>query len=136
MAASDHLHPKLFHASTHLFNPGDVVNPVAKNEWHHEMFGSFAYATPEHLSAKNYAGRKAQNEGQLFAPVYEVEPVDPTEHTEYPNNNGANVSPKEFAEGGISHAVHSKKGFKVLKQHGWGTNPDAYVLPENRLWED
>ena len=118
-----------------MFNPGDTVNPVPKNEWHHEMFGSFAYATNNQLSAQNYASQKAQEKGQLFAPVYEVAPVDSTEHTEYPNNNGANASPKEFAERGTSHAVHSKKGFKVIKQHGWGTNPDAYVMPEDRLWD-
>jgi hypothetical protein len=135
MAASNHLSPKLFHGSAHMFNPGDTVNPVPKNEWHHEMFGSFAYATNNQLSAQNYASQKAQEKGQLFAPVYEVAPVDSTEHTEYPNNNGANASPKEFAERGTSHAVHSKKGFKVIKQHGWGTNPDAYVMPEDRLWD-
>ena len=135
MPAHEHLSPKLFHGSAHMFTPGDTVNPVPKSEWHHEMFGSYAYATNNDLSAKSYAGQKAQEQGQLFAPVYEVEPVDPTEHTEYPGNNGANASPKEFAERGTSHAVHSKKGFKVIKHHGWGTNPDAWVHPDQRRWD-
>ena len=131
MAASEHLNPQLFHGTSHFFSEGDTVNAVPGWTGEPSEF-DVAHATPSKRDAEDYAGYKAQKQGQLFAPVYGVTPVDPTEHYEW--GNGTSASPKEFAEKGTIHGVHSRKGFKVEKQAGWGINPDVWVPPSERLY--
>jgi hypothetical protein len=108
MAASDNLHPDLFHASAHAFQVGDVVEPRSES--------GMAFATADVDEAKRYAkfapiypmrgtdrwGRTLPDEptqGTLFGTVYNVETTGDTE-----------TSGKE---------VKSRQGFRVTGVHSF-----------------
>jgi hypothetical protein len=65
MAASDNLHPKLFHGTGGGVE-GGVVKPTDA------VHGFGAYATPNLDMAQRFARDKAESEGRLFGTVYEV----------------------------------------------------------------
>lgn len=86
MSASEAVSPtQFFHGSSHWFKPGEQVDPTPDRIYGgHEK----AFSTPNIKAAGNFAhgsvnrggkdGRKSQPvQGALFAPVYEVEPIDP-----------------------------------------------------------
>jgi hypothetical protein len=102
MAAHEHLSPKLFHGSAHFFGEGETVEP---------RMDGLAFASASLGDAQVFAGKSAKGTGQMFAPVYEVTPVDPEENTRHPHGLTTHIS---------------KKGFKPGKIVSWGTNPEAY----------
>ena len=132
MTASDHISRQLFHASTHYFKVGDTINSTGRT--------NSAWATPDDkFDAKNYAQSRAQEAGQLFAPYYEVEPVDPDEHIEGISNTYSDtVDPKTWKETGETpHSVISKKGFRITSApKGYGYNPDVDIWdPGDRMYD-
>lgn len=108
MPAHEHLSPKLFHGTTHFFNEGEIVEPKMETM---SPSGVHAFATESEVDAQYFGGLAAKRAGQLFAPVYEVSPVDPEEKTRHPYGVTTHIS---------------KKGFKPGKIVSWGTNPEAY----------
>ena len=108
MPAHEHLSPTLFHGTAHFFSEGDIVEPRMET---HAPQGKHAFATSSPTDAQHFAGLSAKGSGQMFAPVYEVSPVDPEEKTRHPYGMTTHIS---------------KKGFKPKKIVSWGTNPDAY----------
>jgi hypothetical protein len=108
MSASNPLSPKLFHGSAHFFGEGDIIEPKMETL---SPGGIHAFATESQIDAKYFGGLAAKRTGQMFAPVYEVTPVDPEEKTRHPYGVTTHIS---------------KKGFKPGKIVDWGTNPEAY----------
>ena len=121
MAASDHLHPRLFHGTGgHIV--GDTIKPSSGGR-----FGPGAYATPHQWVAEDYASTAAaqpdSKTGQyrLFGTVHEVEPmsekVDKYEkghikdNTEYVDRKGLKVGKV------VSFPV--AKGLNETKQEGF-----------------
>lgn len=91
MAAKDNLNPQLFHGTTAWLNDGDIINPTSYGPEDDEPV-PVAFASTKLNHAAQYASdaldggnpkvRKPQ--GQLFAPVYEVEHVTgPVEDDSY-----------------------------------------------------
>ena len=86
MSASEAVSPtQFFHGSNHWFKPGEQVDPTPDRLYGGE---DKAYASPRIEAAGNFAhgsvnrggrdGRKSKPvQGALFAPVYEVEPIEP-----------------------------------------------------------
>jgi hypothetical protein len=82
MTATDHLNRELFHATTHPFQIGDVVNPTDTEHSETPM----AFATPDLGLANSIARGKArwhnkrnpddQRTGHVFAVEHMSEPAD------------------------------------------------------------
>lgn len=72
MAASDNLHPTLFHGTDAELSPGDVIKPTVG---HRGIPAAFASQYP--TMAQNYAQNVYEQPGQqtLFGHMYEVEPL-------------------------------------------------------------
>lgn len=76
MSASNHLNPKLFHSSPHLFKKGELVKPG--------VYGAMAiggvikkphaYATSDPVMAQDIAERTAEKNPETGAWINEVEP--------------------------------------------------------------
>lgn len=97
MPASEHLHPTLFHGTGAFLPEGGVIEPRNENL----LFkGKVAFASTNMDEAKQYAYPHTRT--RLFAPVHEVEPVDPTEENLSQRNPQWHVS---------------NKGFRVKKTH-------------------
>lgn len=69
MAAKDALNTDLFHGTGGEIT-GDVIHP---GETH--SYGYGAYATNSLKAAKEYAWKRARDEGRLFGVVYRVSPM-------------------------------------------------------------
>lgn len=95
----------IFHGTSHFFGPDEIIKP---GETHDKV----AWATYDLDTAKKYAGKKAQEQGMLFGPVYRVQPVDPDE----------NLRTREY---GFSRTPRSKIGFVPHEIVSWGMNPDV-----------
>lgn len=104
MAAKDNLNKRLFHGTGHFFAEGEIVEPRSTT---HGVEGNVAFATTEPIDASYYASLAAKKEGTLFAPVYEVEPLEGGDTQRHPH--------------GISIQV-SKAGYKPKRIVGWGYN--------------
>lgn len=75
MAASDALHPDLFHGTVHWFSKGDTVDPTL--DFHApERGGKAAFASPNMDVAKGFAVPRGDND-RLFYPIFPVEPLAP-----------------------------------------------------------
>jgi hypothetical protein len=104
MAASNHLSPKLFHGTSHIFSEGDIVQPTMET---HPLEGKYAFATTELTDAQNWAAKAAQRAGVPSGPVYEVESPDAERHP-------------------LGLTIHvSKTGFTPKNIVAWGNNPDT-----------
>jgi len=82
VTATDHLNTELFHATTHLFQPGDIVNPTDTE--HSETPMAFATTDPK-LAASIARGKTRwhnkrnpddQRTGHVFAVEHMSEPAD------------------------------------------------------------
>jgi|688.fasta_scaffold1576891_2 hypothetical protein len=76
MSAQEHLNPKLFHASPHLFKKGELVKPGVDGAM---SIGGVvnkphAYATSDPAMAKDIAERSAEKNPENGAWINEVEP--------------------------------------------------------------
>jgi hypothetical protein len=104
MAASEHLHPTLFHGTGAFLPEGGVIHPT-------HQFGSkedLAFSSDSLTEAQQYAyPHTVKWNKQLFAPVYEVEPVDKDEELI--------KRPSSMWKDATHHI--SKKGFRVKKTH-------------------
>ena len=99
MAASDHLHPKLFHGSKSVLKPGDTVKPVTE-----ETYREQGYACPVPAFATENLNR-----ARAFGHAYEVEPHDWRDvETEEDEGEGAE-------EGDYAYLSH-EKGYKVIRK--------------------
>ena len=112
MSASDHLHPKLFHGTSHWFSPGDTVNPTPDY-----LYGGpkVAFASTSKEIAGNVARSKGvgpvtatkPRQGVLFSPVFEV------------SNIGEPLSQNTLGRyGQPDSTVRNPNGFKVKKLAG------------------
>ncbi len=95
----------MFHGTAHFFQPGEIVEPSAD-------YDQVAWATLDLPTAEKYAGKKAEEQGMLFGPVYRVQPVDPDE----------NLRTGEY---GFTRIPRSKKGFIPHEIVSWGLNPNV-----------
>lgn len=96
MAASDHLHPILFHGSNQRFKPGDTVKPWKEGENGYAV-DMPAFATESHSRAK------------AFGNVYQVEPHDWKDvYWEPDEGEGAGID--DWA------ALNHGKGYKVIRK--------------------
>ncbi len=99
MAASDHLHPTLFHGSRQQFKPGDTIQPVTE-----ATYKERGYSTPMPAFATENLNR-----ARAFGHVYEVEPHD-WRDVEWEEDEG------EGAEEGDYAALSHTKGYKVIRK--------------------
>lgn len=107
MAAKDHLQPKLFHGSAAHLLPGDTINPGYNDSSYPLNPG--AYATSNYKHAEDFSRLKAQSEGVLFSPIYEVEHL--THHSDPKNIMGRKAEEYGYAR--------DEKGFRIKKVAGW-----------------
>lgn len=131
MAASDHLNPKLFHGSAHIFAEGEMIDPAQSAQNYFDIDGN--YPSPEHTEdwqgkptvsattsydrAASKASSKAQRQGMLFAPVYEV-PADSFTMLK-------DIIPKNQINDNTQTTALSKEKVKPVKIAGWANNPLA-----------
>ena len=128
MSASDHIQPKLFHGTAHFFKEGELVNTGTQNL--HTLMGMTeprAYASADIRRAEEWAGMKAEDEGMLFGPVYEVE-VDNPVHIP-PELLNSNIADKEAYAGLHRHTYSSTSPMRPKGIVGWGVNPKAISRP-------
>lgn len=107
MSAKDNLNRELFHGTGHFFGEDEIVDPQ-KSELRDV---NRAFASTNLSYAKGYASRAAKRKGMLFAPVYQVSPVDKKE----------NLDEFEWKSEGI---LSSKVGFKPEEIVDWGIRED------------
>jgi hypothetical protein len=95
MAASDSLSPALFHGTSAMLRPGDVIEPRSGT----------AYASKDLFWARKHASlghHKDSGQGSLFGTVYNVEPMGDVDEksTEVRSKEGFKVTGiKEFVPG-------------------------------------
>ena len=84
MAASDHLHPELFHGTAHPFKPGDILSP--NQALHGPSTGKHVYLTSRDMASEyaNMAIEQLSDMGRLNPEVhkprvFQVEPLGPVE---------------------------------------------------------
>lgn len=107
MAASDHLHPQLFHGTGGPIHGGVVQ---ASNAYDYGTGHNYAYATSNRKVASRMARHRAQGEGRLFGSVYEVAPL-----TE-------GIKAEQY---GDSVEYRDPKGYQVLREVESPINPQA-----------
>ena len=128
MSASDHINPRLFHGTAHYFGDNEVIEPTMnhfqKSETsplpeHREKWlnSNLVHASTSFSRAQSMAAYKAQSEGKLFGPVYEV----PSESFTMVKDL---IDPKRVDDINRDIAV-SLESVKPTKIVGWGTNPDV-----------
>lgn len=106
MAAKDALNTELFHGTGSAIE-GDVIHP---GETH--AYGYGAYATSSLHEARQYAWKRARDEGRLFGVVYRVSPV----------------SEKPTVYGSKTQTVVDPKGMKAHEIVDYPTNIEALHL--------
>lgn len=109
MSASEALSNKLFHGTGAFLNKGDVIEPRGKFYAKGNTPQKAAFATTDPEEALQYAYTGLVSNQTLFAPVYEVEPI----------NNDV----EHFASS-PQHHISLDKGFKVKGVHRWATWED------------
>lgn len=133
MAASDHLHPQLFHGTAHIFAEGELLDPAQAKQNYFNIDSNYLKLAPEiqddwkdkntisasssYDRAASRAASKAENEGMLFAPVYEVD-----------NSSFSMVKdmiPHKYVDDINRTTAVSKEKVKPLRIAGWATNPLA-----------
>jgi hypothetical protein len=107
MAAADNLNKRLFHGTGHFFAEGEIIEPRSTTSG---MEGNVAFATTEPIDAAHYAGLAARSRGAMFAPVYEVEPLEGGHTQRHPH--------------GLTIQV-SRTGYKPKGVVGWGYSPES-----------
>lgn len=97
----------LYHGTGAPLDVGDTVEPRG---WNNIPQAHVAMATTKFEEAKQHAYGGMMQQGTLFAPVLEVEPVDKNEDFPISGNRKDHLS--------------STKGFKVNKVAHWVTRED------------
>lgn len=131
MPAHEHLSPKLFHGSAHIFAEGEMIDPAQSTQNYFDVDGN--YPSPEHTEdwqgkptvsastsyerAASKASSKAQSQGMLFAPVYEV-PTDSFTMLK-------DIIPQDHVNDNTKTTALSKEKVKPGKIVGWANNPLA-----------
>lgn len=123
MAASDHLHPELFHGTGHFFGEGETIDPQP-NPLHGHSAGRVlddaspaVYLTPSKSEATLYAEKAAKHKMQLFGPVYSVEPSSDITSL----NDSLEKSGKQSQS--LANGIYiSHKPVKPKEIVGWGLN--------------
>lgn len=149
MAASNHINTRLFHGTTQHFKTGDVILPASSinPDVHREGRTKNnaldrAWAAPNPNSARMYSRARSSSKGELFGYVYEVEPVDWNESEtdnsmDYSKSESMDVS--SYRGHGVVNdfpfSVHSKKGFKVVSGPTIHASDDAFVTPDEALYD-
>ena len=107
MAAKDNLNRTLFHGTAHFFGEDEILDPELSKIPEVKR----AFASPNLAYSKEYASRRATRSGMLFAPIYQVTPLDKEE----------NLDELGWSKEGV---LSSKKGFKPEKIVDWGVRED------------
>lgn len=131
MSASDHIQPKLFHGTAHYFAEGEKVEPSTKESNYLSamlrMEPNHVYVSSDLEESIGYASKAAQDEGMLFAPVYEVEGED-IHHVPQLINEFEHKQGRSYGSGWkeiYKNTYTSQKPMTPKKIVGWGINPDT-----------
>ena len=122
----------LFHGTGHILKVGDLVEPRSARQVRARLGDitlhktiNYAYATPDIEEAKKYAKKGSADQGTLFSPVYEVEPlkedktINHMKTVSWLNENGEHPLNHHIYDPTETEHVTSQKGFQVKKQVGW-----------------
>ena len=132
MAAHEHLNPKLFHSSSHLFKKGELVKPgvdgaVALGGVIHKPH---AYATSDPIKAKGIAESAAEKNPEDGAWINEVEPshdmINVFEHLQSTGFTGSNDSLLPYWRQNYRNEHASQTGFTATGKATFVTGKTKY----------
>jgi hypothetical protein len=131
MAASEHLNPKLFHGTAHIFADEEMIDPAKSKQNYFKIDGNYprpelkedwadkdtVSASTSYDRAASKAASKAERAGMLFAPVYEV----PSESFTMLKD----LIPRDHVNDNTKDTAISKSKVKPEKIVGWANNPSV-----------
>jgi hypothetical protein len=123
MAASEHLHPELFHGTGHFFGEGEMIQPTWRgfNPSKLDDRTPLVFMSSSRIVAEGFAAAGAQQNEQLFGPIYSVEPSKYTKNVA--KDRVKNDYP--YAESPDTYALETYTSSTPVKPKeivGWGVN--------------